>query len=306
MIWVKESESYNPFDVTTTGTSLYDNFLNPKDLEYYQTHKNLTGDIVYMSPSAYFEACAEMFRNHGYKDSTVKSLIKSRTQGKEAEKIERYMKMMKDGVKFHLPYIFAQSGHQEGLHRMYCAGELYGWDTEFPVLVVEPYDQGAWDTKEAIKAIDNISYWVNDSSFNNEMYFPNILWKVANKYRYDFSDSCIPEIEEAFVQGCKEDGYSVSAYVNVDVNSDKIELYITSVEGLSVPEDYQAITEESISNYFNSINGEDIEEEKVDTIQANDVENSIDYDYDFDEFQKMVNDDNLSDAILKHFFKRGN
>lgn len=252
MIWVNESESYNPFDVTTTGTSLYDNFLNPKDLEYYQANKNLTGDIVYMSPSAYFEACAEMFREHGHRNTTVDSLIKSRTQGREAEKVEQYMKMMRDGVKFHLPYIFPQSGNQEGLHRMYCAGELYGWDTEFPVLVVEPYDQDTWDRGTAIRLLDNIKYFATEQVFNNEMYLPDILYSIAHKHDYVFSEDCAHEIEETFAQACKdEDDYDVSVYVYADEDSDTIEVYVTKINGLNIPEDYQnPIFEATLSEYF--------------------------------------------------------
>ena len=39
--------------------------------------------------------------------------------------------------KFPLPYLNIATKQQEGRHRMYVAGELFGWDTRFPVLVVQ-------------------------------------------------------------------------------------------------------------------------------------------------------------------------
>lgn len=43
------------FDLTKTGYSYYDNFLNKKDLEYMQKSKGLTGRIEYMRPGDYFK-----------------------------------------------------------------------------------------------------------------------------------------------------------------------------------------------------------------------------------------------------------
>jgi hypothetical protein len=47
------------FNLKYTGMSYYDNFLDTKNLEYMRSHKNRTGEIVYMTPEEYYYRCAE-------------------------------------------------------------------------------------------------------------------------------------------------------------------------------------------------------------------------------------------------------
>ena len=114
----------------STGTSYYDNFLNDKDLKYMQKSKNRTGEIVMMSPAEYYEECATNI----FEGSSVTSLKLQR--GSNSELIQQYEEDMKNGDKFPLCYLNYPDHAQEGLHRMMAAGNVYGWDTKFPVLVV--------------------------------------------------------------------------------------------------------------------------------------------------------------------------
>jgi len=43
--------------------------------------------------------------------------------------------------KMFMPYINYAKRGQEGLHRMMVAGDLFGWDEKFPVLVITTYDE---------------------------------------------------------------------------------------------------------------------------------------------------------------------
>lgn len=117
-----------------TDTSYYNNFLNQKDLAYMQKAKNRTGEVVYMTPAQYYQECADNI----FEDVTVANLKLQRSSNSDF--VERYKQAMLDGDKFPLCYLNYADNSQEGLHRMMAAGEAFGWDTKFPVLVVKAVD----------------------------------------------------------------------------------------------------------------------------------------------------------------------
>ena len=86
-----------------------------------------------MSPNEYYSLSAKIL------NTTVDNLIADRASDKE--RIERLKAViLKDKKKFPMTFIDLAQGEQEGLHRMYVAGELFGWDTKFPVLVIRKND----------------------------------------------------------------------------------------------------------------------------------------------------------------------
>lgn len=117
-----------------TDTSYYNNFLNEKDLAYMQKSKNRTGEIVYMTPSQYYQECATNI----FEETTVEDLKRQRRAN--SEDIAQYTQDMLSGDKFPLCYLNYADHGQEGLHRMMAAGEAFGWDTKFPVLIVRAVD----------------------------------------------------------------------------------------------------------------------------------------------------------------------
>lgn len=129
------SQQYTSYiDTSTTGVSYYDDFLSSKELNYLQKQKNRTGKIVMMSPRTYYHECA-----HRLFHTSVRKLKQSRNRDNES--LEWMRKQLQSGDKLELPYInYADTG-QEGLHRMMVLGDMFGWDTEFPVLVVDVYDK---------------------------------------------------------------------------------------------------------------------------------------------------------------------
>ena len=141
-----------------SGMSSYREFLNHKDLAYKQSAKNRDGKIVMMSPREYYDECAK----YGFPEQTsVDTLIRSRrANDANLEKIKRNMQR---GVKYHVCMLNYADRSQEGLHRMMAAGDLYGWDTKFPVLVVTPYDQA----KEDLHKIMDECYNFNRFTFSN-------------------------------------------------------------------------------------------------------------------------------------------
>ncbi len=119
----------NIFDVTKTGMSKYNNFLNEQDKKYMEESKGLVGEIKQISPKEYFEESAKIFNSTFEKQKSGIASEKSR------------INMLKEVIQtkkkqFPMPFLNYAEKSQEGRHRMYVAGELFGWDKKFPVLVV--------------------------------------------------------------------------------------------------------------------------------------------------------------------------
>lgn len=184
-----------------TDTSYYNNFLNAKDLAYMQKAKNRTGDIVMLSPNKYFEACAKDIFNGRHSIDDIKHQREYSKFKDGRSLIATYTDDMKNGDKFPLCYINYADNSQEGLHRMYAAGEAYGWNTKFPVLVVSVYDQD-WETRLNLmreasdfenyefanicrEAADKISNWKEHPPKNLEQIFKEAIISVANDQGYD-------------------------------------------------------------------------------------------------------------------------
>jgi hypothetical protein len=116
-----------------THVPFYDQlFTNP---DYMAREENLKGHIVMMSPREYYQNCAYRIFN-----SSVESLKHSRSlDSKVNDRIREIITKYKR--KVFLPYLNYAEKNQEGLHRMLVAAELFGWDHEFPVLIVEWADE---------------------------------------------------------------------------------------------------------------------------------------------------------------------
>ena len=147
----------------STGVSYYDNFLNSADLHYMETHKNRTGKVVMMTPEEYYQECAtKVF-------TTSSDKLKAERLANNL--VDKYAQDMKSGDKFPLPYINYPDHGQEGLHRMMAAGNVWGWDTQFPVLIVNTVDT----RQEELNRIWR--YW-NDAVYEAEDYtYPSNNWE---------------------------------------------------------------------------------------------------------------------------------
>ena len=120
-----------------TGMSLYNDFLNKKDLEYRREHKNRDGEIVMMTPNEYFRECSK----YGFGHFVPVDKLKSQRRA-DSGSLDALKQHLEDGKKFWLPVLNKADGTQEGLHRMMVLGDLYGWNSKkYPVLVVTAYDQ---------------------------------------------------------------------------------------------------------------------------------------------------------------------
>lgn len=219
-----------PFKPTTT--SGYDDFLNDEELKYHQSHKNRTGEIVMMSPTEYFNECVDnVFSGH----TTFEGLLNSRRYDKNLN--SNYADAMRKGAKFPLCYINYADKQQEGLHRMMTAGDIYGWDTKFPVLVVTAYNQ---ETEELHIALDNYR------SFMRYGTFTDVCRQALDDY-IDYSESMeMPaDFESSFRNAVVntaanfEDGYDIDVTIDMVNNGGKHEanVYVTRFGVYEVPKD---------------------------------------------------------------------
>lgn len=159
------------FDLHQTGTSYYNDFLTKDGNEYMKKNKGLKGEIVQMSPNEYFKGCAKIFRT-SVEDQKRVIMNDTQTMQDLEEIASRF------GKRFCLPYLnFAHSG-QEGRHRMAYAGEKFGWDEKFPVLVVtkvredESVDESEYGTAK-------VQFMITEDVLDEDIegmkkYYPNI------------------------------------------------------------------------------------------------------------------------------------
>ena len=200
------------FDINDTHVGFYNNFLNPKDLKYMQESKNRTGEIVWMTPEEYYEACGKVF------NKSAEDLKYERSSNSKA--ILKYTMDMLNGDVFPLPYVNFADHSQEGLHRMMAAGDAFGWDEEFPVLVVTPFDNDRYEYANKLEAMreferfdfkqvaetaaEELSNWDTEPP-------PDVLTQLKEKIEQtalsEFGVGITVDVE------CKEESNSIRVYV---------------------------------------------------------------------------------------------
>lgn len=174
------------FDVGDTHVSYYNEFLDPDGQKYMQNSKNRTGEIVYMSPDEYFKTCAEDI--FGIPIQKLKD-----QRAADAADIAEYTEAMKRGDKFPLCFVNYADKSQEGLHRMMAAGNAFGWDTKFPVLVVKALDE---DLERRRKAQDSLREY--------ERYDFKHIVEQAQEELSNWDDMAPPDILTRLEQAVKQ------------------------------------------------------------------------------------------------------
>ena len=113
----------NIFDTSTLGGFSYYAQCIPGDSEneYMKNKRNRVGKIVQMSPNEYFSLCAKMF------GTTIEDLKEQRILDDGEEYINKLKDViLKEKKQFPMTFICLPDKQQEGLHRMYVVGELFG------------------------------------------------------------------------------------------------------------------------------------------------------------------------------------
>lgn len=204
-----------------TGFSYYDDFLDEKELAYKQQAKNRTGEIVMMSPNQYYHDCSL----YGFGHTIPVDKLKAQRRANSSS-VDWLKEQLDQGKKFNLPYINYVDHAQEGLHRMLVLGDKYGWDSEFPVLVVTAYDQ---KKEEEWKKIEEMYEFV-------QRRFKHICNDVADDIvrRYpscpdNLTELLHDEITEAAKTYYPDEPYDIDVDIDTDVVDDyhRISIYVS-------------------------------------------------------------------------------
>lgn len=127
------------FDTTRSESSYGQSFLDGLGKS---DSKGRVGRIVEMSPTEYFKACAKGFGS-SYAAQINQIKADKDTYQLLSDVIDKYNR------QFPITYLDYSKGFaQEGRHRMYIAGERFGWNTKFPVLVIEAAESPLFELKE--------------------------------------------------------------------------------------------------------------------------------------------------------------
>lgn len=109
------------FSITTTGITYYDVLLK-KGLE------NVS--IRYFTPTQYLKEYAKLSNSRF--DKLFLQLKNNKYTHTYLSKV-----LLKDNKKFPMPILDYVQHKQEGKHRMFTAGSLFGWNKKYPVLIVK-------------------------------------------------------------------------------------------------------------------------------------------------------------------------
>lgn len=216
-------------------------------------------DIVQMSPREYFEACAKGFGSTFSKQVTsVKSDVNILQHLTDV--IQKYK------VRFPITYLDYSYNRfsQEGRHRMYVAGELFGWDTKHPVMIIRTTDEATKARKEEI-----VTRYIDKALCRTKQYEFVDLDDIKQQFEYD-----INYVMDDPKFDVKEDGDN----------------YIFTVNGVSYPEPKSEFTmlekPRDDEEFYDDIDGIDL-----------DLNESVQPNFTIDELKSMYK------KFLKRYYK---
>lgn len=169
-------------DTTKVGMSYYDDYLDEKEADYLLKKTGTVGKIVMMSPQKYYEECATKIFN-----TSVDKLKRSRYA--EEETLSHLKNVLtKYGKKFPLPFLNYADHQQEGLHRMTVIGDMFGWDHEVPVLVVDYKDESERQRIEKQNHDDEVSKEIRNAVNKALEYRYDNMYEIEDELEYRFED----------------------------------------------------------------------------------------------------------------------
>lgn len=126
-----EVEGKNVIDTHKASTFATQDLLDGSTDAAYD---NVCYTIIDLTPTQYFELCGKV------QDISPEEII--RFIGMDERQIAHIKDViLKFNKRLPLPYVSFSSvedvSGQEGRHRMYALGEMFGWDAEFPVMVIQ-------------------------------------------------------------------------------------------------------------------------------------------------------------------------
>ena len=221
----------NIFDTTKSGTSYYDDFLTDSGRQYMKKEKNLDGKIVQMSPNKYFKECGNIFGTTAEKQKN-QTVADKQTIAHLTEVIQKYKR------QFPITMLNYAANSQEGRHRMAVAGNLFGYDTEFPVLVVTYADEDAHIASEKKKNDREVERKLLQAISNIKKYEYHSFKEVIDEIPYD--------IERAFSDEVKYDIDEADDYVDISIGDVSYRIKENQLNIVPGDNDNKEITDDDI------------------------------------------------------------
>lgn len=228
-------------DVTKSEMSYYQDYLDdPEETNRY--HKT-SSKIIEMTPREYFEECAKIF------DSTFEKQYRQiELDSQVIDKLKTVILNLKK--KFPIVVLNYAEHTQEGRHRMFTLGELFGWDDyKYPVLIIEETKEGALYKKEnkIFKALRDISNKQVDYTYTSlDNFMIDLKYAFEDKLQ-DYLDTYMtPDITE-YNGGVRVtlDGvtYDIDDYeIKIDPNKeDDFDIDDLDIEDLLSDKEYQEL-----------------------------------------------------------------
>lgn len=222
------------FDINVQSNSYVSQYLI--DPKYMEDKNGKKAEITYMTPQQYYEDCAKYCFGGSINAKKLKE-----QRGYDSSTIEHLKNVIKDGIKFPLPYIEYdeyKKGEQEGLHRMYVAGELFGWDHKFPVLTIKWTDEETKKMFEKSREKINVELALRYFGDDNKTFYSE----------EDFKTSLSLEINDALRRVYKYDWYTKP--VDIQLKDDKAYIKIGDNQYILDGDKFNIIKEEPIFAEF--------------------------------------------------------
>lgn len=280
---------YSMFDGTPfkcdVGTSFGNGFLNKKDLAYNQKAKNRTGEIVMMSPEDYYWLCGQ----YGFHKYVSVNVLK-RQRRADHENVDFLKDLMEKGTKIDMCYINKADHSQEGLHRMMAAGDLYGWNTKYPVLVIDVYDQ---DVENEYKLLQE----AND--FRSGEFKRYCKWAATEigGWNKPVPDDFIALYKHKIIEHIQDS----LAYKLGDIKSIDMDIQIDEVEGHSRVRVY--LTKYNDYEFSNLYDPYEIWLEDMFDVSG-EYQDTQDFELTDEEINELLPDDLDDDSLADFFFKK--
>lgn len=249
-------------DINKASNSYAQGMLDKSEEEYYKKNKNRYSRIEQMSPTEYFEACAEGF---GVSVNKLKA---------ERNADPKYIEFLKSIItdkkkKFPLPYLdYSVNFSQEGLHRMYALGELFGWNTKFPVQIIDAFDKERARAEKEYAIEGSFFKGVKDALDSNKILqvgvkefretFPEVLKReeALEDYPDEWLDNLtLKETEESFI-----------VIFNGNQYQDEYEVYFDDFFGNWRKEDNESDDEYEWPEELDDIDIDDINFDDIDDV----------------------------------------
>jgi hypothetical protein len=198
---------------------------------------------------------------------------------------EKLKNLILNGTKLDLCYIDKADHRQEGLHRMMVVGDLYGWDTKFPVLIISVYDQEREEqTKKQEEAYDFRNKNFKDICKSATFKLMDIPVEDAKSY------DLIETYQDCIYKACKDWLLDVDIDFEIEIEGDLVKVWLTEYDGFD------------FHHYWGEPFETDLEDLKYKLYEFDPDWDPIKHDLDTNSSKYALPDD-LSDDILNLFFK---